>query len=101
MDIRNLQNLIVHVTCTKCGEVVLKKNFARHWRRKHADSGEDPVGFAVPTLSIGQNQVVPALSYVGPAQQIEVASEANSSFSASNLSPEKLVYVYELSLIHI
>ena len=95
MDIRNLQNLIVHVTCTKCGEVVLKKNFARHWRRKHADSGEGPVGFAVPTLSIGRNQVVPALSYVGPVQQFEVASEANSSFSASNLSPEKLIYVYE------
>ena len=95
MDIQNLQNLIVHVTCTKCGKVVQRRNFARHWRRRHADSGEDPIGFAVPTLSIGQNQVVPALSYVGPARQCEAASEANSSFSASNPNPEKLIYVYE------
>ena len=51
----------------------------------------------MPTLSIGQNQVVPALSYVGPAQQSETTSEANSSFSASNPNPnpEKLIYVYE------
>ena len=84
-----------YVSCSECKTTMKKKSFAKHWRICQLKTGQIPVAYAVPAMSLMQSQLVP-LANVAPsiATSTSVSGSAMSIDSQCLMCPERLPIVY-------
>jgi len=78
--------------CPKCGIILKRGNFARHWRIHHSETATPT--FAIPVTVMSQQQPIAPGPTVRPYGESDTVSVAASSAAVSDTSTDSLPTQY-------